>query len=114
MYIEVDVEESPNCDLSLVKVFESNEGPRIISRVQASRPGYPPEIWNITGWSEQGPSPAFAAKVSDSGEGIVLLIYGGNLGIRLKPTNSTSPWSLMDKNQWGEPCLLLAPDSFTE
>ena len=48
-----------------------------------------------------------AAKVSDSGDGVVVLVYGGDEGLRLRPSGSSSEWSLDDAEQWGEPCLLL-------
>ena len=45
--------------------------------------------------------------VEDSGEGIVMLIYGGDEGIRLKPVDEKEASS---PRQWGEPCLLLDKD----
>ena len=114
MYIEVDVEDGPNSDWSLVKVFESQERPYEVTRVTASRPGSSPELWQVTGWSEEGPTPAYAARVSDSGEGVVLLVYGGNQGIRLKPGDSVDLWDVADDAQWGEPCLLLPADAYAE
>jgi hypothetical protein len=114
VYIEVDVEDGPNCDWSLVKVFESKERPYEVTRVTASRPGASPQLWQVTGWSEGGPTPAYAAHVSDSGEGLVLLVYGGSHGIRLKPGDSVDLWDVADNAQWGEPCLLLAADAYAE
>lgn len=114
MYIEVDVEDGPNCDWSLVKMFESKERPYEITRVMASRPGSPLELWQVTGWSEDGATPAYAAHVSDSGEGVVLLVYGGGQGIRLKPGDSVDLWDVTDDTQWGEPCLLLPADAYAE
>ena len=68
----------------------------------------------VTGWSSVGPVPAYAVHVEDSGEGVVLLIYGGDEGIRLKDGNSIDPWDLEDPSQWGEPCLLLPHESFAQ
>ena len=47
-------------------------------------------------------------KVDDSGEGVALLIDGGDAGLRLKPAAHASPWRLDDPEQWGEPYLLLS------
>ena len=41
----------------------------------------------------------------------MLLIYGGNEGIRLKPDDSVDDWELENDSQWGEPCLMLAADT---
>ena len=49
-----------------------------------------------------------------SGEGVILLVYGGNEGIRLKPGNSTDGWDLENSSQWGEPCLMLGADAAHE
>jgi hypothetical protein len=47
----------------------------------------------------------------DSGEGVILLVYGGDDGIRLKPAGSSEEWDLASQNQWGEPCLMLDKDA---
>ncbi|MEE8517935.1 MAG: hypothetical protein V3S98_02285, partial [Dehalococcoidia bacterium] len=63
----------------------------------------------VTGWSADGPCPAYAAKVWDSGDGVALLVYGGDEGIRLKHADSDADWDVANPDQWGEPCLLLDP-----
>ena len=113
-YIEIDVEPGPNTDWAVVKVFQAREAPREVSRVHAARPGAAVEPCAVTGWSAAGPVPAYAAQVFDSGEGSVLLVYGGEEGVRLKPAASTEPWDLASPGQWGEPCLLLPPDALAE
>ena len=65
----------------------------------------------MTGWGEDGPCPAFAALAEDSGEGVVLLVYGGDGGIRLKVLDSGEGWDLASAEQWGEACLLLGHDA---
>ena len=106
-FIEVEVEAGGNCDYSLHRVFSVVEEPKEIARVEA--PGLRGELAmvEVTGWSEDGPCPAYAAIVEDSGEGHALLIFGGDDGIRTRPLDSDSPWSLDDPAQTGEPCLLL-------
>lgn len=113
-YIEIDVEPGPNTDWAVVKVFQAREAPREVSRVHAARPGGEVEPCAVTGWSDGGPVPAYAAHVFDSGEGSVLLVYGGDEGVRLKSVASTEPWDLASPAQWGEPCLLLPLDALAE
>jgi hypothetical protein len=49
-----------------------------------------------------------SALAEDSGEGVVLLVYGGNEGLRLQPAGSSDAWEITNSNQWGEACLMLA------
>ena len=44
---------------------------------------------------------------------MVLLIYGGDHGIRLKTPDCIEEWDLASRNQWGEACLLLDKDAPT-
>ena len=112
-FIEVDVEAGPNCDLAVTRMFEALEPPREARWVAAA---FRPDGWegacDLTGWADGAPAPAMAAKVSDSGDGVVTLVYGGGEGLRLRPAGSLAEWSLADPAQWGEPCLLL--DAATE
>ena len=45
---------------------------------------------------------------------MVLLVYGGDQGIRLKVAESGEEWDLASDNQWGEPCLMLDKDTPTK
>lgn len=110
-YIDVDVAASANCDWAVVKVFASREAPREVTRVVTRQPDGTVGPCHVTGWAAGKPAAAYAASVFDSGEGVVLLVYGGDEGIRLKPADSIEPWDVADPRQWGEPCLLLAPDA---
>ena len=109
-YIEVDVEGGGNSDLSMTRMYEPLEEPREVRWVEAA---FRPDGWegpcDVTGWSSEGPVPANAAKVTDSGDGVVVLVYGGDEGVRLRPASSQAEWSLDDSEQWGEPCLMLEP-----
>ena len=111
MFIHVDVEAGDNCPYPLSKSFATLGVPRQIARVLTVGQDGREDMQNVTGWSPQGPVPAYAVPVEDSGEGTVLLVYGAKEGIRLKPATSQEPWSLDDPQQWGEPCLLLAKDA---
>ena len=106
-FIEVDVQAGPNTDWAVVKMFEAKEEPREVTSVVCRRPDGTTGPCSVTGWGGDGPVPSYAVSVGDSGEGVVLLVYGGEAGIRLKDGDSIEPWDLESPNQWGEPCLLL-------
>ena len=110
MFVEVDVSESVNCPLSMTRVFDAMEEPAEVSSVMAADPQDTEHMCDVTGWSSSGPCPAFAALVEDSGEGIAMLVYGGDEGIRLKPADCQEGWDLNSPRQWGEACLLLDKD----
>lgn len=114
MYIEVDVQENDNCDFPLNRMFSALGDPARIVRIDCPGPRGDTAMYDVTGWSEAGPCPAYGVRVEDSGEGVALLVYGGDLGIRLRPNNSPEPWSIDLSDQWGEPCLLLDADAEAE
>ena len=107
MFVEVEVSESANCPMSLTRVFDAMEAPVQVTGVEASDPHGRDMMCDVTGWSSSGPCPAYAALVEDSGEGVALLVYGGDEGIRLRPSGHTEQWELTNPLQWGEACLLL-------
>ena len=107
MFLEIDVSESANCPLSINRMFDAMEQPVQVSRVMASDPEGTDLMCDVTGWSALGPCPAYAALVEDSGEGIAMLVYGGDEGIRLKAADCREDWNLTSSSQWGEACLLL-------
>ena len=114
MLFEVAVEAGANSPLDLNRVFDLLSHPKPISRVFTADLT-DQDVWcDVTGWSEDGPCPAFAALAEDSGEGVVLVIYGGGQGIRLKPSGSAGDWNLDDTAQWGEACLMLGKDAPVE
>lgn len=108
-YIDVDVEENDNC-WPLHRIFQTLGPVQAITAVAAPDPMGADAMRHVTGWSADGPCPAYAVSVADSGEGVVTLIFGGDEGIRLKPFDSQESWDLGSPHQWGEPCLLLDPD----
>ena len=60
----------------------------------------------VSGWSSHrggSPCPAFTVRVEDSGAGTAILLYGGDWGVRLAPTDGSPPLY--------EPYLLLSDDS---
>ena len=107
MLMELDVAEGPNSPLSVNRFFDLLDEPRPVNQVFAADPAGN-DLWcRVTGWNSGGPCQAMAALSEDSGDGVVLLIYGGDEGIRLSPLDSTEDWDLSNANQWGEACLLL-------
>ena len=97
--------------MDLNRVFDLLEDPRAVTAVFTADPTGEDRWCGVTGWGEDGPCPAYAAKAEDSGEGVVLLVYGGSDGIRLKPRDDSGPWDLADSTQWGEPCLMLGAET---
>ena len=114
MLIEVEVVAGENSPLDLHRMFDLLEEPRPVSRVMAPDP-FGEDAWcEVTGWSGDGACQALAALAEDSGEGVVLLVYGGDEGLRLRPVGTPGEWDLADSRQWGESCLMLGRDTPTE
>ena len=107
MLYEVEVNDGGNSPLALDRVFDLLEDPRPISRVVTADLSGEDAWCQVTGWDDDGPCPALAALAEDSGDGVILLVYGGSEGIRLKPADDTAVWDLDNSGQWGEPCLML-------
>ena len=110
MFVEVEVAQGANSPMPLTRMFDTLEDPIQVSRVMASDPEGADRLCDVTGWSASGPCPAYAALVEDSGEGVAMLVYGGDQGIRLKPADCPEGWDVSSPNQWGEACLLLDKD----
>ena len=114
MRLEIDVSDGENSPLAVNRVFDLLDQPRAVNQVFTANPSGN-DLWcQVTGWNSGEPCPAMAALSEDSGEGVVLLIYGGDQGIRLQPLDSTEDWDLSSPNQWGEACLMLDKDAPAE
>ncbi|HEU0022219.1 MAG TPA: hypothetical protein VFR55_11185 [Dehalococcoidia bacterium] len=111
MLFEVEVLADGNSPMELNRVFDLLGDPRPISKIFTADLMGEDRWCDVTGWSDQGQCPAYAVKAEDSGEGVILLIYGGNEGIRLKPGELIDDWALDNTSQWGEPCLMLGADA---
>ena len=110
MLYEVEVIANGNSPMDLNRVFDLLNDPRPILRLLAPDP-MGADVWcDVTGWEDGLPCPAMAALSEDSGEGVVMLIYGGEDGIRLKPAVAESDWNADAPDQWGEACLMLGSD----
>ena len=114
MLIEVEVIAGANSPLDLHRMFDLLQETRAASRVLAPSPTGE-DVWcDVTGWDAGGPCPALTSLAEDSGEGVVLLVYGGDEGIRLRPVGSSGEWDLALSEQWGEACLMLDKDTRIE
>lgn len=126
----LEIPDNPNCEPVDLRVFEDLDAPRRVTHVRlappigsppaglAREPGLPrpseadrraqPAWYDVVGWSLVGSArPARVQKVSDSGNGTALLVYGGEAGLRLRPEGSAAPWGLDQPGQWGAPFLLM-------
>jgi hypothetical protein len=110
--LAIEIPLNPNCEAVELRVFHDLEPPRPVSQVRLERgaAGSAPQWCAITGWTlANTPCPALARKVDDSGEGVILLVSGGDAGLRLKPAGDPAPWAMDQPAQWGLPFLLI-PD----
>ena len=108
--IYIEVEDNPNCDYMPLMLYEAHSDPVPVSRVALDEPDRPAGVYDVTGWcSESGgsPCPAFYAPVSDSGQAVVHLVYGGDWGVRFRPENGDEPWDIDSADQFGEPYVML-------
>ena len=112
--IYLEVEENANCEYMPLLVYEALEEPVPILMVRLADPDRPHGAYQVTGWCSEGggaPCPAMYSPVSDSGQAVVHLVYGGDWGIRLKPGGSADEWSIDMGDQFGEPYLMLTDEA---
>lgn len=108
IYIEVD--ENDNCEYMPLMLYEAHADAVPVTRVVLDEPGRAPGEYQVTGWSSDNggaPCTAMYCPVSDSGQAVVHLVFGGDWGIRMKPANSSAEWSIDDPEQFGEPYIML-------
>ncbi len=107
--VVIEIPANPNCEAVEMRVFHDLEPPRPVSQVRVEREGAAPQWFGVTGWTLAGATqPAVAQKVDDSGEGVALLIHGGDAGLRLRAVGAAGSWQLDDAQQWGLPFLLIS------
>ena len=106
----IEVSPNPNCEPVEMRVFHDLEPARAVTHVRLDPEGLGNPQWHtVAGWTMAGaPCPALARKVDDSGEGVALLVSGGDAGLRLQPEADATPWRLDDSRQHGAPFLLVA------
>lgn len=112
--VYLEVEDNDNCEYMPMQAYEMHGEPTSIEYVRLLLGGEPEQVYRVTGWSSEGggtPCPAMYAPVSDSGQALVYLIYGGDWGIRLMADSMEEDWNIASKNQVGEPYLMLTDKS---
>ena len=116
--IYLETEENENCEYMPLQLFEGHADPVQITRVRMQDFVHPEAVYEVTGWDSAGdldgrgePVPAMYVPVSDSGQARAHLVYGGDFGIRFRPSGSSSDWSLDDPDQWGEPYVVLTDEN---
>ena len=108
--IYLEVEENDNAEYMPLMVYEAHKEAVPVSKVMLEDPDRPHGLYQVTGWSSDGdgtPCPAMYTPVSDSGQAVVHLVYGGDWGIRLKPADSDEAWDINAPDQFGEPYIML-------
>ncbi len=101
--MQIEVEDSLNCGSTEQFVYRELGGIKVIRGILAEERGEEVSL-DVTGVAKDGIwMPARCVKIADSGAGFAYLIFGGEWGIRLKPSWHTAGWDLGDPKQWGEP-----------
>ena len=107
----IDIEENENSGYFPIQIFETQGKPRSVKMITVPNIPESDVPHDVVGWcSDDGGSicNVTAIAVGDSGLGQVTMIYGGDNGIRLRPSSSRSAWSLDATDQSGEPYILLS------
>ncbi len=110
--VVIEIPPNPNCDTVDMRIFHDLAPARVVSHVRLERAHSTPQWYEVTGWALNGATtPALVQKVDDSGDGVVLLVYGSDAGLRFRPLDSHGPWRLDDPQQWGAPFLLTTDEA---
>ena len=109
--IELEVNEGENSAFDLHRMYNLLQEPAQIFQFKSDYLTDEPVRYMVSGWEAGNqPCPAYAAQAEDSGDGVILLIYGGSEGLRIQRADDNKPWSISESSQWGEPCLMLDPN----
>jgi hypothetical protein len=104
------IDANDNCAEGGSWRFNELEPPRPVARVRLYDSA-PMGCWfEVVGWNDDPDRPVCGAtmrKIDDSGSGVAFLITGGVWGVRLKPVEDPSEWSLRDDQQRGKPYLIV-------
>lgn len=101
----IDIMSNENWNGAICARFEEKGAPKKVHTVR-----YEGNIYDVVGWSPEGPCEAYGVLVEDSGAGSAVLVYGGEHGIRLRKAGSPEGWDVNNSGQTGEPFLKLSPD----
>jgi hypothetical protein len=93
-------------------VFQELGPPQKVKQVLISYRGE--DTWfDVTGWNSQSPEPmtsAIAQKIADSGDAQAILIYGGDSGILIKPSDLKEAWDLTSPRQEQRAYMVVASE----
>ena len=106
----IDLEENENSGYFPIQIFETQGKPRSVKMITVPNIPQSDAPHDVVGWCSDDGGSAYnvtAVAVGDSGLGQVTMIYGGNHGLRLRPSSSDSIWRLDATDQLGEPYILL-------
>ena len=105
------IDANDNCAEGGSWRFTDLEPPRPVAQVRLYDAAPAGEWFDIVGWTgDPGRQVcgAVARKIDDSGSGVAYLITGGEWGVRLKPVDDPSAWSLENDRQRGAPYLIVS------
>jgi hypothetical protein len=111
--ILIEVPANPNCAGCEQTAFNEMDGDiRTLSRIVVSTLSGDALCEAASVGSDGSFGPARVRLINDSGEGPSYLIFGGEWGVRFRRADSSSPWDLSDRSQWGEPFKVygISPD----
>ena len=92
----IEVPSNENCEAVDLRVYHDLEPAWPVSALYLEREPGKPVWYQVTGWTLEGTAcPAQAQKIDDSGDGVAILIHGGEAGLRLQPLDAGMPWSLV-------------------
>ncbi|SRR6266702_2744044 len=97
-FVDVLVDDSADCPGCALR-WKAESPPRAVTSVR-----YDAAVCDVVGWSSAGGGsrcPATAVTVEDSGGGTATLVWGGDLGLRLRPRGGggetiAEPYLLLD------------------
>lgn len=104
------IDENENCAEGGSWRFHVLEPPGPVARVRLYDAAPTGEWFDVVGWTGEPARPvcgALARKIDDSGSGVAYLITGGGCGVRLKPVDDPSEWSVHNYRQRGAPYLVV-------
>lgn len=105
--IIIEIEENQNCESVDMRIFRESDKAQAVSHLRLEKDMKPAQWYEVIGWtSANSPMDAVVQKVDDSGDGIALLVHGGDCGLRLREEANEDEWSLDNLNQWGLPFYL--------
>ncbi len=110
----IDIEDNENCGYFPMQTFEARGVESVAESVVLEDVSGFEGRCEVIGWSDEGRCEIRVVAIGDSGAGESILIYGGNNGIRLRPSGSGTEWSLDATEQFGEPYMLLPTGSEIE